>query len=114
MRIYVSHSREFDYENELYAPLRNLEEHEVFFPHDNNSPGIRTKNIIEQSGLVLAEVSYPSIGQGIELGWADAAGVKITCIHKPGVKISKSLEFITDDIQEYVTLRTYGSFILVD
>jgi len=51
--------------------------------------------------LLIAEVSLPATGQGIELGWADYAKTSILCIYKKGIQISSSLKFITDNFIEY-------------
>jgi hypothetical protein len=103
MRIYISHSREFDFENELYEPIRESHldsEHDFFLPHENNKEVI-TKDIIKNSDLVVAEVSFPSTGQGIELGWAESFGVPVCCIYKSGTTYTNSLRAITDSIFEY-------------
>ena len=35
MKIYIAHSREFDYKNELYTPIKKvLKDHEVILPHE--------------------------------------------------------------------------------
>jgi hypothetical protein len=104
MKIYLSHSSNYDYEAELYVPLKSskiVKSHEILFPHDKENADQNSKNLIETADLVIAEVSYPSTGQGIELGWADAAGKRILCFYKTGSKISSSLQFITKDLIEY-------------
>jgi hypothetical protein len=103
MKIYISHSREFDYENELYKPIRETEffaENEIFFPHENQKK-INTRKIISDSELIFAEISFASTGQGIEFGWADFLNKKIVCIHHKGTKISSSIEFLADEIFTY-------------
>lgn len=97
MRIYVSHASSFDYRTELYEPLRATigTEHELVLPHDSNDQGISAKGIIPRCDLVLAEVSHPSTGQGIELGWADAQGVPIVCMYRTGSIPSGALGFVT-------------------
>ncbi len=103
MRLYLTHSTSFDYQNELYEPLKQsvVLKHSVFFPHDNGNAAKKSKDIIPQSDYVLAEVSHPSTGQGIELGWADAAGVPIVCFHRAGSRVSGSLRFISQTFIEY-------------
>ena len=69
MKIYVCHSTSFDYNNHLYEPLKSvLSDHDLIFTHDADSD-FHSKDAIDSSDLVLAEVSYPSTGQGIELDW---------------------------------------------
>ena len=70
MKIYVSHASSYDYRGELYEPLKlALPDHELFLPHEkSNDVSQEARDIIEACDIVLAEVSYPSTGQGVELG----------------------------------------------
>jgi len=103
MKIYLSHSSGYDYKAELYAPLKEslAQEHDIFFPHDEHEDGVDSKDIIANSDIVLAEVSYPSTGQGIELGWANRNRVPIICFYRSGAKVSSALRFISDRVIEY-------------
>lgn len=103
MKIYVSHSREFDFENELYKPLKesNLKwDNTFFFPHENGKD-LDTQEEIKGSDMILAEVSFPSTGQGIECAWASMARVPILSISKEGSKISGSLKRLTENAIVY-------------
>lgn len=82
-----------------------MAEHEIIFPHDIGFDKI-TREIIQSSDLVIAEVSYPSTGQGIEIGWATVANTPILCIHKEGSIPSGALAFVTKDFLVYTTLDT--------
>lgn len=62
---------------------------------------MNTKDIIKNCDIVLAEVSLPATGLGIELGRASTYSIPIVCISKVGVKISDSLKFITKNFIEY-------------
>jgi hypothetical protein len=106
MQLYLAHSSGYDYKTELYEPLKKslAKEHDIFFPHDEHDDGVNSKNVIPGCDAVLAEVSYPSTGQGIELGWADAANVPIICFYRTGAKISSALRFISGTIVEYDTI----------
>ncbi|HKC14671.1 MAG TPA: hypothetical protein VKC89_01760 [Patescibacteria group bacterium] len=98
MKIYIAHSTNYDFKNELYVPLRNSalnSQHDIVLPHENDT-FIKTKDIIRESDLVIAETSYPSTGEGIELGWADSFKVPVVCISKEGTKISNSLKTVSD------------------
>ena len=109
MTIYISHSSSFNYQTELYAPLKRSElarSNNLIFPKDT---AIRPENIpgiIEKAHLVVAEVSYPSKEQGAELGWASRYQVPIVCIYKKGQKISNSLNIIAKHFVEYENSRT--------
>lgn len=102
MNIYVSHSSNFDYVGELYEPLgRGLTGHSLYLPHDTKNNGKNSKDIIANSDLVLAEVSLASTGQGVELGWASAAGVPIICFYKSSYEPSGAISHIAHEIISY-------------
>lgn len=104
MEIYISHSSKYDYINKIYNPIKKSDlnkENKFFFPHDAKNKGMNTKDIISKYDLVIAEVSLPATGQGIELGWADYSKTPILCIYQKGAQISSSLKFITNDFIEY-------------
>ena len=103
MKIYISHSSKYDYKNKIYNPIKQsnlVRENTLFFPHDDNKI-VNTKEMIANYDLVIAEVTLPATGQGIELGWADYAKTPIVCLYEKGAKISSSLKFITNDFIEY-------------
>ncbi|TSC62128.1 MAG: Uncharacterized protein Athens041674_570 [Parcubacteria group bacterium Athens0416_74] len=103
MKIFLIHSRHFDFETELYAPLRRSalnESHELIFPHDGGM-AVKTKDIIKSADVVVAEVSKAGTGIGIELGWADAFDRPILCIHKEGTQLSGSLQYLTENVAAY-------------
>ena len=102
MKIYVAHSRAFDFKNELYGPLKNssfAKNHEFILPHEGAE--LNSKDVIKNADIILAEVSYPSLGEGMELGWADALNKRIVCIYKTGTKISASLNYLNVQKIEY-------------
>lgn len=104
MKIYVSHSKNFDYKKDLYDVLENSNlGHDFILPHKDSDIPFNTKDLLENKkcDLVLAEVSYPATGQGIELGWADIYKIPVVCIYKKDSKISSSLKVISDKFIEY-------------
>lgn len=103
MRIFVSHSNSYDFVNNLYKPLRSSQlnkDHEIFLPHENNK-SVETKDVIRNSDFVVAEVSFPSTGQGIELGWANLLNIPIVCMYKNNARFSGSLKYITETFISY-------------
>jgi hypothetical protein len=46
---------------------------------------------------MIAEVSYPSTGLGMELTWARAAGVPVLCLHQAGCEPSSSVLHVFSD-----------------
>ncbi len=104
MKIYFCHSKNFNFIDEFYTPIKGsalYEKYECIFPHEDPSTTIKSKDIIRTSDLIVAEVSHQATGMGIELGWADAFNVPIICIYRTGSKISGSLRFISQNILGY-------------
>jgi hypothetical protein len=104
MNIYISHSSGYDYENEVYKPLKESElatMHKFFLPHEPQNIHTDAKTELKHTDVLVAEASLPSTGQGIELAQAEAASVPIVCFFKTGSKPSGSLRFVTDKIIEY-------------
>ena len=100
-KIYLSHSTNFDFKEELYKPLKKLKEFELILPHEKSEKPKSSKNVIKTCSALIAEVSYPSLGVGIEIGWADSFGIPIIFIFKKGSKISSSLKIISNKFIEY-------------
>lgn len=103
MKIYVGHSRDIDYINNLYNPIINskIGKQENFtFPHLEEKT-FNSQEIIEQSDLFIAEISAPSLGLGIEIGRAEIKGKKILCIYEQNSKIPSSLKYVNVDILSY-------------
>ena len=105
MKIYVAHSRSFDFPKELCDPLKNTplaREHTFIFPHEENGEPFSSKEFFQNDcDLIIAEVSYPATGLGIKLGWADMLKIPIVCIYKKNSQISDSLKAVTDAFLEY-------------
>lgn len=103
MKIYFGHSKGFDYKNELYKPIRENalnQLHEIIFPHETNK-FINSKDIIKNCDLIIAEVTYPATGLGIELGWAEIFNKPVVCFYKKGSKLSGSLKAVTHNFIDY-------------
>lgn len=107
MKIYIIHASSYpDYKKNIYEIIRTSaldKSHEIIFPHEKSEVPIKSKDIIGSSDLIIAEVSYPSTGLGIELGWAEVANCKILFVHKDGIKPSSSLRVISSDFIQYTT-----------
>lgn len=104
MKIYIGHSTDLEYKEDLYKPLKDsslVEEHELVFPHDSegffNSKGF----LKDECDLFVAEVSHASTGLGIELGWAESFELPVFFLHKKGCEPSGALNAITDDLTAY-------------
>lgn len=108
MRIYISHStdRSYDFRKFLYEPLQAsslMKDNTLIFPHERdygNEPR-NMKEEIKRAAFVLAEVSHPSTGSGIELGWANEHDVPIFCMYQYGRDYSRALLVLTKHIEHY-------------
>lgn len=104
MNIYVGHSNDINFKNELYVPIREAsfeDKYNIVLPHENSTEPFNSKDFLKKCDLFIAEVSNKSTGLGIELGWANLMGVKIVCFYKKGLKPSSSLKVITNNFIEY-------------
>lgn len=103
MKIYVAHSRKIDFRNKLYAPLRGSalnSEHEILLPQEGEVEEI-TRDMIKGCDALVAEVSAPSLGAGIEIGWADAFGVPVIAMSEKGATVSFSIDNAVTERFEY-------------
>ena len=94
LNIYISHSSKMDYINELYEPLLNSSialNNNLILPHSKEYEKINTKQIIMEADILVAEVSYPGTGIGLELGRAECNNVPIICFIKKGIKCNSSV-----------------------
>ncbi|MCK4997554.1 hypothetical protein KAS08_04570 [Candidatus Pacearchaeota archaeon] len=105
MEIYIAHTRKFDFQKELYDPIRKSplnDNHTFTLPHEKTDEPFNSKEYLkDRSNLLIAEISHPSISLGIELGWANIYKVPIICIYKKGSKISNSLKAVSNNFIEY-------------
>lgn len=63
MKIYISHSTQYDYINKIYNPIKNsdlIQSNTFFLPHKTANKVVNTKEIISNYDLIIAEVSLPS------------------------------------------------------
>jgi hypothetical protein len=112
MNIYISHCGAYDYENELYQPIKEsrlASSHNFFLPHEPQNLDTDAVTELKHTDVLVAESSFPSTGQGIELAQAKAAGVPIVCFYKVGAKPSSSLRFVTNKIIEYTDMPDFFS-----
>jgi transposase len=102
MIIQIWHSRDSEYEKELYEPIKKssfFSEYTFIFPHDGKI--IDSRESLKTVDLFITEVSYPAIGLGIEIGLASAYEKRILCISRKRTQISNSLKYVTNDFLEY-------------
>ena len=117
MKIYVAHSRGFDYKNELYKPIRecdNLKNYEIILPHESDEYSYHGRDFYKNVDLYICEVSFPATGLGMELAFAYDENKPIYCIYKKGNKFSSSIKSVTDKIIEYDTTDQMDKIIEYD
>ena len=104
MKIYFAHATSGDYKNDFYAPLRKdgtLRQHELILPHEDLEHKNNSREFYDKLDVMIAEVSDPSTGVGIELGWAYDAGVPIYAFCREGTKISEAVYAVTENVIKY-------------
>lgn len=105
MKIYLSHSTSFDFKKDLYQPLKdsNLSKNFIL-PHEKSLKQNSLKMIFssKKCKLIIAEISFPSTGQGIELCVANNIyKIPIICFYKKGYNYSKSLKDVSKKFIQY-------------
>jgi hypothetical protein len=104
MKIYVCHTTSFDYQQELYRPLKQSslnKEHQIILPHFEGPEMFDSKSLLPSVNLVVAEVSFLSTSMGIEIGWANMLQKPIVFIYKESTKPSRSLKAVSENFIEY-------------
>ncbi len=104
MKIYVTHSKDFEYAEKLYKPIRESgfsKEHEITLPYEHGTPYSSSKDKIKECHLLIAEVSKSSTGSGIEIGWADMLSKPVVAYYQNGTTVSNSLKFATKELLSY-------------
>lgn len=102
MIIQVWHSRDFDFQNELYIPIKNsnfFSDHTFIFPHDDVN--IDSRESLKMADIFLIETTRAATWLGIEIGFASTYNKKIVCIHKKWCHVSTSLQKLSDACIEY-------------
>lgn len=107
MKIFISHSSDYDYKKELYEKIINsdlYDNYDFIFPMLNDYENIKdipSKDVIWTCDLLIADISRISFWVWIELGWADIQKVPILYIYKKWTEFSKSLNILSNDFIEY-------------
>ncbi|MBO7718359.1 hypothetical protein J6S37_02600 [Candidatus Saccharibacteria bacterium] len=103
-KIYLAHSTDMDYVNELYKPLEDSDislRYDIILPHKASNTISNTREDYSKVDIVIAECSKPSTGVGIELGWFYDDGKPIYCFIKSGLKLSNAALSIAKEVIEY-------------
>ncbi len=103
-QIYIAPSTKYDFQRELYQPLKDStlpETYDLFYPHDKTGNPTNSRELIKNYWAVVAEISYPSTGAGIEIGWADAFEVPLIFIHQEDFEPSSYYYDMTEHVLSY-------------
>lgn len=105
VKVYVIHSKDFNFKEELYKPLRESvlnSQYQFVFPHEQGDGLFDSKSLLKnERTLVLVEASFPKIGVGIEVGWANAYERPVIVMVRKGYRLSPSLQSVCDSNFEY-------------
>ena len=104
MKVIITHSSDLDFETILYRPLMSADfwtDHEILLPQRTGLRAQITREMVRDADLLLCEVSLPSTGQGIEIGWATLFETPIICFHHADAKPSDALQFVCDTFFQY-------------
>lgn len=108
MKIYISHSRNFDYKKELYEPIKEsdlVKKYDFVFPFaDTDTPlGSELIEVLKECDVIVAEISHASTGQGMELAWGSIFDIPIIGIYKEGANVSNSMPLVSNKLLMYTS-----------
>jgi nucleoside 2-deoxyribosyltransferase len=108
-KIYLAHAKEYpNFLEQLYDPfIANLSDYvEIILPHKKTNEPYDSRILIfgKKTDFVVAEISYPATGLGIEIGWANANNIPVIGIFKSNMKISSSAKTICNKCFKYTDL----------
>lgn len=112
MKVYVAHSQQLPYQDELYQPIRTSvlnAEYEFVLPHETSQAPYNSLDQAKTFKALIAEVSFPSTGLGIELGWFNALGLPILCLQRAGSQVSPSVQLVAT---QYVVYDDTNSMLM--
>ena len=117
LNIYFIHSTKFDYNNLLYKKILSSPvclAHNLMLPMTHEYQEKYTKDLMNKADIIIAEVSNPSFGLGLELKWLekqDKPKLYISLTNEIPSKYQKIVKSIKEtDASNY--LKTIEDFIL--
>ncbi|AJD93485.1 hypothetical protein JMA_41680 (plasmid) [Jeotgalibacillus malaysiensis] len=114
MNIYVGHSKQMNYKEELYPVLKKIgDEMGVRFilPHDESLELYPSKEVLPTCDYMLADISLPALGLGIEIGWANMMDIPVFFIHKSDSELSHSVKAVSQNIRQYDSIDDLESVV---
>lgn len=101
--IYVTHSKNFNYEAELYKPLKasRLNKRFSFLLSSDFENFSIARDVIRKVDCLICEVTYPTIEIGVEMEWARNLNIPIVCAAFKGTGVSKDVRMLSHKVIEY-------------
>ena len=101
LRLYIGHATQgFNYKNTLYVFLKKsawAKNHSLILPHDNNTVPIDSKKLFteaKQDLIMLADLSAPSTGLGMEIFWAKQYSIPVIFCAQEGSNPTSAVKFV--------------------
>lgn len=107
--IYFAHSKDFPFESDIYEPIRKsplFKQYHFIFPHAGGKVADSWESI-QSCDLLLAEVSLPATGMGIEIGWADVLEKPIIAFHQESKNPGKGISFVAKEVIAYSSVSDF-------
>lgn len=104
MKIFFAHATDHTFKYDAYKAIQTsafYKKYEVTLPQVDGYQPPMPRDIIIGHDLLIAECSYPSTGQGIELGWCHSVEIPILCIYKKGHTPSGALKNVANEVFAY-------------
>ena len=100
-KLYVGHAtKDFDFEGLLYSPLQHSDialSHQLILPHAAGGGPFKSEALFKNADgdlLMLADLSVPSIGLGMEIAWARQYKIPVLFCAQTGSSPSSAAEFV--------------------
>lgn len=109
-QIYFTHARTakpwdhtWTYSNDLYTPIKKSElfgNYDFQLPHEHGDD-YNSREAIRRSRALVADVTYPDLGVGIEIGWAQSMDKPIIIVHEEGRSPLPFVKYASSKIYSY-------------
>ncbi len=109
LNIYFGHSKKIDYQK-IYDWIESCEElkkYNFMFPHKLDSNSRNGRDFYKNIDVFIAEISFPSTGLGIELGFSFDEKIPIYCFYKENSNYTNALLSVTNNFIEYTAREDF-------
>jgi len=104
MKIFFAHATDHSFKYDAYKAIRASainQKHAFTLPQEQGFQPPMPQDIIIAHDILVAECSFPSTGQGIELGWMHSLKKPVLCLYREDAKPSGSLRNVAHEIGVY-------------